>query len=63
MIMFFGRLLLWAIKAAWSISKVVITIVVFPIVLIGMACMGFIYLAIIILIISGILSLIGSTIA
>jgi hypothetical protein len=63
MIMFFVKLLVWAIKAAWSISKVVLSLIVFPIVLIGLACAGFIYLALIILIICGIVSLIGSAVA
>jgi hypothetical protein len=59
MIFVFGKLLIWAIKTAWSIGRIIFTIVIAPIILIAMACTGLIYLAIIILIICGIATMVG----
>ncbi|MBO4910164.1 MAG: hypothetical protein J5476_12880 [Lachnospiraceae bacterium] len=52
-----GKLLHLAIKLAWGMTKIVCAVVFFPIILIGLAIAGFIYLAILILIVVGILSL------
>ena len=63
MIMAFGKLIIWAIKATWGITKVLVTIVFFPIILIGLACAGAIYLALILLIIGGGVAFIRSAVA
>lgn len=63
MIMVFGKLIIWAIKATWGITKVLVTIVFFPIILIGLACAGAIYLALILLIIGGVVAFISSAAA
>lgn len=63
MIMVFGKLIIWAIKATWGITKVLVTIVFFPIILIGLACAGAIYLALILLIIGGVVAFISSAVA
>lgn len=63
MIMVFGKLIIWAIKATWGITKVLFYIVFFPIVLIVLACTGLIYIAIMALIIAGIEALIKSAVA
>ena len=60
MIIVFGKLIWWAIKAAWSITKVLFTIVFLPLVLIGIAVSGAIYLALIILVIGGVVAFVGS---
>jgi hypothetical protein len=60
MILVFGKLLIWAIKAAWSIGRIIFTIAIVPIILIAMACTGLIYIAIIIFIIYGIVEIICS---
>ena len=60
MIVVFGKLIWWAIKAAWSITKVLFTIVFLPLVLIGIAVSGAIYLALIILVIGGVVAFVGS---
>ena len=60
MIVVFGKLIWWAIKAAWSLTKVLFTIVFLPLVLIGIAVSGAIYLALIILIIGGVVAFVGS---
>lgn len=63
MIIVFGKLIMWAIKAAWGITKVLVTIILFPVILIGLACAGAIYLALILLVIGGLVTFIGSAVA
>ena len=58
MIMVFGKLLIWSIKAAWGITKRLFTVVFLPIVLIALALSGAIYIAIVLLIIGGIVTLV-----
>jgi hypothetical protein len=62
MISVFGRLLVWSIKAAWGIGKVLFSLVFLPLMLIGMVCSGLLYLAIVILAICGVVVFIGSVI-
>ena len=52
----FGKLLMFGIKAAWGISKFLLTIVLLPVILIGLVG-GLIYLAFPILIVVGIVGL------
>lgn len=51
MIWVFGKLFFFGVKAAWGISKFLLTIVLFPVILIGMVVGGLIYIAFPILII------------
>ena len=37
MLMIFGKLLIFGIKAAWGISKFLLTVVLLPVILIGLA--------------------------
>lgn len=60
MIWVFGKLLFFGIKAAWGISKFLVTIVLLPLILIGLAAGGLIYIAFPILIIAGIAVLVLS---
>ena len=60
MIMVFGKLLIWSIKAAWGITKILFTVVFLPIILIALALSGAIYIAIVLLIIGGIVTLVQS---
>lgn len=60
MIMVFGKLLIWSIKAAWGITKILFTVVFLPIILIALALSGAIYIAIVLLIIGGIVTLVKS---
>lgn len=53
----FGRLAIFALKATWGISKVIVWLIIAPIVLVAMLASGLVYLAIIALIIYGIISL------
>lgn len=63
MIVVFGKVIGIAIKAAWGLTKVLVTIVLLPIILIVMAISGFMALAVIALIIGGIIALIASAAA
>lgn len=56
----FGKLLLFSIKAAWGITKIVFSIVLLPLVLIGMALAGLMYGALILVVIIGAVSLFAS---
>ena len=60
MIMVFGKLIGFAIRAAWGISKVIVTLVFFPLILIGLVLGGLIYLALPILIVVGLVTLFKS---
>ena len=53
----FGKLLMFGIKAFWVISKLLLTIVLLPVILIGLVVGGLVYLAFPILIVVGIVGL------
>ena len=57
MIMVFVKLIGFAIRAAWRISKVLVTLVFLPLILIGLVLGGLIYLAFPILILVGLVAL------
>lgn len=56
MILVFGKLLGFAIKAAWGVSKIVCTVVFLPLLLIGMVLIGLVKIALPILLIVGCVS-------
>lgn len=56
MIWVFGKLLVLGFRAAWGISRFLLTIILLPVVLIGMVLGGLIYIAFPILIVVGIVS-------
>lgn len=58
MFLTFGKLIIFAVKAAWGISKIVCTIVLLPLFLVGMVFAGLIGIALPILLVVGIVSLI-----
>ena len=55
--MIFGKLVGFAFRATWGIMKVMLYIVFLPVILVGMAMGGLIYIAFPILIVVGLLSL------
>lgn len=55
----FGKLLVFGLRAAWGVSKLLLTVVFFPVILIVMVLAGLIHLAFPILIIIGIVSLLS----
>lgn len=58
MIMVFGKLIGFAIRAAWGISKVIVTLVILPILLIGLVLGGLISIAFPVLVIIGLIALV-----
>ena len=56
MFLIFGKLIGFAVKAAWGISKVVCTIVLLPLFLIGLVFAGLVGIALPILLVVGIVS-------
>lgn len=58
MFLIFGKLIVFTVKAAWGISKIVCTIVLLPLFLVGMVFAGLIGIALPILLVVGIVSLI-----
>ena len=51
-----GKTLHLALKLAWGLTKILFSLILFPIVVIGLAIAGFMYLAILILIIAGVIA-------
>ena len=58
MLVLFGKLLVFGIRAAWGISKIVLTIVFLPIILIALVAGGLLYIAFPILSVLGLISLV-----
>ena len=58
MFLIFGKLIVFDLRAAWGISKIVCTIVLLPLFLVGMVFAGLIGIALPILLVVGIVSLI-----
>ncbi|MDD6212720.1 MAG: hypothetical protein PUB22_06200 [Clostridiales bacterium] len=54
-IFIFGQLLIFALKAAWSISKIFLTVFLLPLVLMGLAAAGLFVIAVPFLIVAGII--------
>ena len=57
------KILVFGLKAAWGIARLLLTLIVFPVIMVGLLMAGLIYLAIPILIIAGIIALISSSAA
>ncbi len=53
---FAGRIVIWALKAAWGISKLVLTIALLPVIIIGGIVLGLVKVALPFLIIGLIIS-------
>ena len=55
----FGKLFFFGIRAAWGISKFVLMVVFFPVILLGMLVVGLVKLAFPLLIIFGVIAMFG----
>lgn len=60
MLMIFGKILIFAIKAAWGITKICFSVIFLPIVLICLVFAGLLYIALPLLIVIGIISLVAT---
>ena len=58
MFMFFGKMIIFGIKAAWGLGKFVIGLILLPILIIGVIAAGLVYLALPLLVIAGVILLI-----
>ena len=56
----FGKLLIFAIKASWGLASILVTVLFLPFVLIGLVVAGFVYLAVPLLVVAGVISLLKS---
>lgn len=63
MIVVVGKIAMFAIKAAWGLTKVILMVVLFPVFLIAMAVSGFMALAFIALVIGGLVAFVASAVA
>ena len=54
LLVIFEKLLSFALKAAWSITKILFSVVIFPLVLIMLVVAGLMYVALPVLVIAGI---------
>ncbi len=59
----FIRIMVFAFKAAWGLAKIIVSLILLPIILIALAVAGFIYLALAILIVVGLITLISGLVA
>ena len=57
MLIIFGKLIGFAVKAAWGISKIIASVVLLPLFLIGLVAVGLIKIAFPVLLIVGVISL------
>ena len=53
----FGKMLVFAIKATWGITKIIVNIVFLPLVIIGLFVSGLTYVALVVLAVVGIVTL------
>lgn len=60
MIWVFGKIVFFGIRAAWGISKFLVTVVLFPFLLIAMVAGGLLYLAFPLLIFAGLIAWIAA---
>lgn len=58
MIVVFGKILKFAIKATWSVAKIMVTLVFLPVILVGLVLAGLLTLALPILVVIGIVAFI-----
>ena len=57
MITIFGKLFIFGVKAAWGITKILVTVVFFPLILVGLVVGGLVSLALPILLVVGVISM------
>lgn len=59
MILIFGKILFFALRAAWGISKILLTVLFFPLILVGLVLKGLLAIAFPILLVIGIIAFLG----
>ena len=61
MILIFGKLFVFGLKATWSIAKLLAVVILLPVCLISMVICGLLYLAFPVLIVIGVISLLRAS--
>ena len=59
MLVVFGKLFFFGIRAAWGITKLLVTVVLFPVILLALLLGGLVYLAVPVLVIAGIIAFVA----
>lgn len=59
MIMIFGKILFFALRATWGITKILFSVVILPFVLVFLVLQGLIFIALPVLAIIGLISLVA----
>ena len=59
MFMFFGKMIIFGIKAAWGLGKFVIGLILLPVLIIGVIAAGLVYLALPLLAIIGVVLMVS----
>ncbi len=59
MFMVFGKIFVFAVKAAWGISKIIVSVILLPLFLVGLVIKGLLAIAFPVLVIIGLLSIFG----
>lgn len=57
MITIFGKLFIFGVKATWGITKILVTVVFLPLILVGLVVGGLVTLALPILLVVGVISM------
>ena len=57
--MVFGKIFIFAVKAAWGISKIIVSVILLPLFLLGLVVKGLLAIAFPVLVIVGLLSIFG----
>lgn len=57
MFVVFGKILFFAIKATWGITKILFTVVLLPFILVALAFAGLLYIAFPVLVVIGLIAL------
>ncbi len=56
----FGKLLSLALRAAWGLTKIFFSIILLPLILVGLLFKGFVIFAVVGLIVAGVIALVGT---
>lgn len=54
------KMLVWGVKAAWGIAKILCVVFLLPLFIVGLVCIGLVYIAIPALVIVGLIALFGN---
>lgn len=62
MLAVFGRMIGFAFRAAWGVTKILFRLILLPLFLVGLALSGFLYMALMLLLVVGIMMIVAKRI-